>query len=293
MELREQLIKESKEKITKAFSKDDVYLIKGINIIDEMVEIYNRMVEHCRDWYNYYFPEMNSYIKNNDLFCEIVEEICEKENYTKENLKKISQLEQRDIEILEKKAKESIGGNCEKEMLKQIQEFAKNALKIKKQKNELQEKIEKEIEKKLPNFTYLAKPNIATKMIQEAGSIERLVKMPSSTIQILGAEKALFSHLVKGTKPPKHGFLVNHPLVRESRNEKGKISRIVAGKLSLLVKEDYYKVKETNEKETKKENNIESAKKIEENIIKKINTMKKNNDKREKKETNKSIRFRR
>ena len=66
--------------------------------------------------------------------------------------------------------------------------------------------------------------------------------MPSSTIQLLGAEKALFIHLLKKTKPPKHGVLFDHPLViSHNKKEQGKIARAIADKISIAVKLDYFK----------------------------------------------------
>jgi len=65
--------------------------------------------------------------------------------------------------------------------------------------------------------------------------------LPASTIQVLGAEKALFKHLIKGTPPPKHGFIFQHPLVRNAKRwQRGKISRAIAAKLAIAAREDYF-----------------------------------------------------
>ena len=121
----------------------------------------------------------------------------------------------------------------------------------------LKEKLEnkeKELVRKLcPNASYLVGETLVAKFIHHVGSLEKLAKLPSSSIQILGAEKALFKHLKKGTKPPKHGLLFQHPLVSKSKKKlRGKIARAIASKLSIAFKIDYYS-KEDRREELKKE----------------------------------------
>ena len=101
--------------------------------------------------------------------------------------------------------------------------------------------IEEETAQLMPNFTKIASPQIAGKMLAKATSLQRLALMPSSGIQLLGAEKSLFRHMKHGGKPPKHGILYQHSLVkRVSKRNKGKMARTLAGKLSIALKEDYF-----------------------------------------------------
>jgi len=93
----------------------------------------------------------------------------------------------------------------------------------------------------VPNLTQLAGPLIAARLIFAAGGICNLAKMPSSRIQVLGAKKSLFKHLKKATPPPKHGTILQHPLINTVPiNKRGKIARIFAGKLAIAVRVDYY-----------------------------------------------------
>ena len=96
-----------------------------------------------------------------------------------------------------------------------------------------------------PNLTAILGTTMAAKMIVHAGSMKRLAEMPASTIQILGAEKALFRHLTnKRNLPPKHGILHEHQLIQKSKREMhGKIARALADKSSIAVKIDYFKGK--------------------------------------------------
>ena len=93
-----------------------------------------------------------------------------------------------------------------------------------------------------PNLKELAGSTIGAKLLEHTGSLKRLVMMPASTIQILGAEKALFRHIKTGARPPKFGLIHDHQFIQSAkRNEQGKRARALADKLSLAVKMDYFK----------------------------------------------------
>jgi len=101
--------------------------------------------------------------------------------------------------------------------------------------------VQKEGQATLRNLSYLTDPLLASRLVTIAGGLARLAKMPGSTIQVIGAEKALFKHLRKGTKPPKHGILFQSPLVRGSPlEERGRIARTLAAKLTIAAKADYF-----------------------------------------------------
>jgi len=93
----------------------------------------------------------------------------------------------------------------------------------------------------MPNACRLAPPKVAAKLLAHAGSLERLAKMPASTIQVIGAERALFKHLRKKTKPPKHGIIFQSPLINHApKEERGRIARALAAKLALAFKLDAF-----------------------------------------------------
>ncbi len=92
-----------------------------------------------------------------------------------------------------------------------------------------------------PNLSNIAGPILTARLIEQAGGLKELARMPSSTLQVLGAEDALFQHLAKDTPPPKHGLIYMHPYVRETESDKrGSVSRMLAGKLSIAARIDYY-----------------------------------------------------
>jgi hypothetical protein len=120
-------------------------------------------------------------------------------------------------------------------------ELEKNNKTIEEEKQKLTLFIEKEMNEEFPNFSVLATPIIGAKLLASAGSKKRLCMMPASTIQLLGAEKALFAHIRKNAKSPKHGHLFNHPLMQKlPRVKRGRAARMIAGKLTIALKQDYF-----------------------------------------------------
>jgi nucleolar protein 56 len=115
--------------------------------------------------------------------------------------------------------------------------------------SELRKKIAGAIELEMrdiaPNLCSLAGELLGARLIARAGGLESLARMPASKIQVMGASKALFKHLQYGAKPPKHGLIFQHPLVRGSPLDKrGKIARTMAAKLAIAARLDFYSKKE-------------------------------------------------
>tara|TARA_B100001250_G_scaffold404061_1_gene419456 strand:+ start:870 stop:1601 length:732 start_codon:yes stop_codon:yes gene_type:complete len=119
--------------------------------------------------------------------------------------------------------------------LKEHYEFSVKSAKF------LSEYIEQNAPIIIPLTVNIVGNQLAVRLVAAAGSLSKLARMPSSTIQLLGAEKALFRHMSDGSPPPKYGYLYQHPLVRKaSKKDKGKISRKLASKVSIASKIDYY-----------------------------------------------------
>lgn len=105
----------------------------------------------------------------------------------------------------------------------------------------LELQIECDVRKIAPNISEIAGSLISARLMSLAGGMERLACMPASTIQLLGAEKALFRFKKEGGKPPKHGVIFQHPLInRAQRRNRGKIARILAAKIAIAAKADVF-----------------------------------------------------
>lgn len=249
-ELKAKLTKKTKENVAKAFTEKDVHIIKAVSLIEELDKMTNLISENIREWYSTHFPELNSLVEDNDAYLELVL-LGNKKNFSEKNVLEAYKNREKVKKILEK-AEDSMGAELSQETLKQIKGLAEKGIEIKKQRNALTVFIEKEMKELLPNFSELAEPLIGARMLSKAGSIKKLALMPSSTIQLLGAEKALFNHIKTGAKPPKYGYLFGHPMLKQvKRSEQGKFARTIAGKLSIAIRTDFFDGKE-NWKEMKK-----------------------------------------
>ena len=105
----------------------------------------------------------------------------------------------------------------------------------------LEGQIESDVQRIAPNISNIAGFLISARLMSLAGGMERLATMPASTIQLLGAEKALFRFKKEGGKPPKHGVIFQHPLINKaSRKNRGKIARILAAKIAIAARADVF-----------------------------------------------------
>lgn len=122
-----------------------------------------------------------------------------------------------------------------------IQPFENTLSTVNEEIKRLEIQIEADMEKIAPNTSKIVGPLIGARLISLAGGMQKLAFLPASTVQILGAEKALFRYKKEGGKPPKHGVIFQHPLVnRAPRSERGKISRLLATKIATAVKADVF-----------------------------------------------------
>ena len=105
----------------------------------------------------------------------------------------------------------------------------------------LSEYLDQEAPKVFPNLVNVLGTQLAVRIVAAVGSLSRLARLPASTIQLLGAEKALFRHMSDGSPPPKHGLLYQHPSVKQAvRKDRGRVSRKLAAKVAIASKIEYY-----------------------------------------------------
>ena len=124
---------------------------------------------------------------------------------------------------------------------KKIKPFEKTLEAVNEEMRRLEKQIESDMKTIAPNTSAIIGPLIGARLISLAGGMQRMAMLPASTIQILGAEKALFRFKKEGGRPPKHGIIFQHPLVnRAVRAERGRIARLLATKISTAVKADVF-----------------------------------------------------
>ncbi len=238
-EIREKLIAETKKQVKEKYSSRDLHLVKAVSVIDELDESFNELSEHCIEWFGMHFPELQLLLNDNEVYLNCVL-LGERKNFSKKYLIAFYKNEKKIEEILSK-VNTSMGANLSEKDLIEIQSLARNALNLKKFRKELVEFIEQGMKEVAPNFSYLCGGLLGARFLAHSGSLEKLAFLPSSTLQVLGAEKSLFQHLKTHSNPPKHGYLFQHPMLKELKpKQKGKIARALAAKLAIAVKEDFF-----------------------------------------------------
>ena len=133
--------------------------------------------------------------------------------------------------------------------LKAVREYAQSVHGLYTLRESLNTYIKKASKDAIPNLSAVAGPLIACRLLSIAGGLERLAKLPSSTMQLLGAEKALFRHLKSKDRPPKFGVIFAHPLIQNAgKSDKGRMARLLASKLVMAARADFYTGNDMSEK---------------------------------------------
>ncbi|MDE1832935.1 MAG: NOP58 family protein [Candidatus Micrarchaeota archaeon] len=257
---REGMLKNVRESIKSEYQNEEHALIQAINAFDETGRSYNLVFERLTEWYGIYFPEVK--VPNPKSLAELVAVLNDRENMSREAIQKIINDPDK-TESIFNKASASMGRSMNEGERAAILAFARMSSDMNTAMEGLDAYIKATSEKLMPNTTYLTDDKIAAKLLSKAGSLERLAMMPASTIQLLGAEKALFKHIKFGSKPPKYGLLFNMPSISNApRNARGKIARAYATKISIGLKGDYFTKKFIGEKlKSDLESTIEKIKK--------------------------------
>jgi len=142
-----------------------------------------------------------------------------------------------------------MGADLSENDIDQIQVMCKNTLEL----NDVRESLEKYVasvmDEVAPNIRALVGSLLGARIIALAGGLTNLAKLPASTVQILGAERALFRSLRTGARPPKHGIIFQHSLIHEAKRwQRGKVARALAGKLTIAARIDVFSGKYAGDK---------------------------------------------
>lgn len=238
---RKQLIKEEAKKILAYFEKNhikefylpnilmtkksvkdsigyDNLIIQTTSHIEELNKIINMLSKRLREWYSLYHPELSNSL---DSYLAFSREV---------------------VDDKKEKPKGSMGADLPKEDIEPMKKIAQQILDIDSLREKQTEYLETIMKKHCPNIQAVAGTLIGGKLILLSGGLDKLSKFPSSTVQLLGAEKALFRHIKTGARPPKFGVIMNHYLVNSVRSkQKGRVARVLANKISLAAKIDRFK----------------------------------------------------
>ncbi|MBR9681432.1 MAG: hypothetical protein GOV00_01395 [Candidatus Altiarchaeota archaeon] len=190
----------------------DYLVVQAVGALDDLTKAINLLANRAMEWYGLHYPEF----KEEDM-----------EKY-------ISGL-------LKHKRGISMGLEIDDRDLNSIRDYAEGITLLIKRKKLIETYIDKLMSELSPNVKALAGANLGARLISRAGSLKRLARLPASTIQVFGAEKALFKHLQKGVPPPKHGIIFQHNAISTApKHNRGKLARTLAAKLAIAAKIDYY-----------------------------------------------------
>ncbi len=239
--LREFAISLSSSRVKEASERLDLHIIQSINALDELDKIINTVGARMREWYGLHFPELDNLLQSLVAYAEIVSRAGLRENITAEILQGAG-MQDKKAEIILDAARRSKGGDMTPENLAIVKRLADQVIVQSDLRRVLADHIEVAMETVAPNVKELLTATVGARIIAKAGSLTRLATLPASTIQVLGAEKALFRALKTGARPPKHGLLFQHPLIHSAPKwQRGKIARAVASKVAIAARIDYYR----------------------------------------------------
>lgn len=239
-DLREFALKWSSIRVREASEQLDLHISQSINALDEIDKILNTVGTRMREWYGLHFPELDNLLQNITTYANIVSKVGKREEITVEFLQTL-EIPNNKIEIIQMTANRSKGGKITEENLLILQSLANEVISLAQIRKTLEDHIDITMEIIAPNLKELLTATVGARLIAKAGSLKRLASLSSSTIQILGAEKALFRTLKTGANPPKHGLLFQHPVIHSAPKwQRGKLARAISSKAAIAARVDLY-----------------------------------------------------
>ena len=237
--LRDFALQLSSSKVTETSESPDLHIIQTINTLDDTDKIINGLSSRLREWYGLHFPELDNLIDSINGYSKIV--LGGKRDDLTDKVYTDAGFPETKVEMLSLLQKKSKGGAISDENLAIVQTLAKQILELFDLRNTLEKHIETQMELVAPNISGILGAAVGARILARAGSLKKLAFMPASTIQVLGAEKALFRSLKTGSQPPKHGLLFQHALVHAApRWQRGKIARAISTKAAIAARVDVY-----------------------------------------------------
>lgn len=230
----------AKLRVKGAAEKRDFVIAQAIQTLDDLDRTVNLFMGRLREWYGIHFPELDRLIEKHEAYARLVMNLGYKDNFSFEALEKEGLPKER-AENTADVAKKSMGADMEEQDMAEIQALSKNVLELYELRKDMENFVNKTMEEVAPNTRAVAGALLGARLIAIAGSLQNLAMKPASTIQVLGAEKALFRSLKTGARPPKHGLIFQHALLHDAKRwQRGKIARVLAGKVAIAARIDAF-----------------------------------------------------
>jgi nucleolar protein 56 len=237
---RDVAIRLSKAKVSAASSEKDLLVKNAIDAIDEVDKSINILVMRLREWYSVHHPSLSRLVEDQDQYARILKETNGRESM-KRDLLVSAEVPEATIELVMNAIPGDIGAELREIDLDIIKVLAISIDNMYNTRKKLEDYVGIVMEEIAPNITALVGSLVGARLISLAGSLEDLARKPSSTVQVFGAEKALFRSIKTGADPPKHGIIYRVSEINSAPYwQRGKIARALAGKLSIAARIDAY-----------------------------------------------------
>lgn len=239
----------SRAKVKFNVHRVDNMIIQSISLLDQLDKDLNTFSMRCREWYSWHFPELPKIISDHKMFAKLAKFIKNKDNLSETQLPELEEIigdPEKAREVLEA-ARRSMGTDISEIDMINIEAFADRVLNLSQYREHLHSYLVEKMHLVAPNLTGLVGELVGARLIAHAGSLTNLAKCPASTIQILGAEKALFRALKTRGNTPKYGLIFHSSFIgRASQKNKGRISRYLANKCAIAARLDCFSDFNTN-----------------------------------------------
>lgn len=234
----------SRAKLKFNVNRIDNMIIQAIALLDQLDKDVNLFAMRVREWYGYHFPELVKLVPDNYTYARAAQFIGDKDTLTEDKLSDLTSIVGDDSTLARNildAARGSMGGSIADIDMLNISAFTTRVISIADYRKSLISYLTEKMNQVAPSLTALLGERIGARLISHAGSLTNLSKYPASTVQILGAEKALFRALKTKGNTPKYGLLYHSSFIgRADPRHKGRISRFLANKCSIAARIDCY-----------------------------------------------------
>ncbi|GER48571.1 nucleolar family protein [Striga asiatica] len=238
----------SRAKVKFNVNRVDNMVIQAIFLLDTLDKDINSFSMRVREWYSWHFPELVKIVNDNYLYAKVAKYVEDKSQLSEDHLSGLTDIvgdEDKAKEIIEA-AKASMGQDLSPVDLINVKQFAQRVMDLAEYRKKLYDYLVAKMNDIAPNLAALIGEVVGARLISHAGSLTNLAKCPSSTLQILGAEKALFRALKTRGNTPKYGLIFHSSFIgRASARNKGRMARYLANKCSIASRIDCFLDKNT------------------------------------------------
>lgn len=234
----------SRAKVKFNVNRSDNMIIQAIALLDQLDKDINTFAMRVKEWYSWHFPELVKIVNDNYKYAKLVKVLKNKADVSEEHLEALTEIldedESKARQIVDA-ARASMGTDISPVDMINVLNFADRVINLADYRKKLHEYLVSKMNHVAPNLAALIGEVVGARLISQAGSLTNLSKYPASTLQILGAEKALFRALKTRGKTPKYGLIYHSSFIgRAGQKNKGRISRFLANKCTIASRIDCF-----------------------------------------------------